>query len=119
MRHTALALPLACLVIVSACGSAATPASPTPSAAAPRVEYKGFKANPMTLEVAKGTTVTWTNSDPTAHTVTSGTNRQSDGKFDGEIGQGETFTFTFQQAGTFEYFCMRHASMVGFKVVVR
>jgi plastocyanin len=122
MRTRSLALTLVALVLLSACGTAAAPSSPSASASAAgaaTVDYQGFKAQPATLEVTKGTKVTWTNKDTTAHTVTSGTNRQSDGKFDGQIGAGETFSFTFNDAGTFEYFCSKHSSMVGFKVVVK
>ena len=117
-----LAMSLIAVVIVSACGGAATPASPTPSASASgaSVTYQGFKATPLTLEIAKGTTVTWTNKDNITHTITSGTNRTADGKFDsGDTAQNETFSFTFKDAGTFEYFCSKHTSMVGFQIVVR
>ena len=113
-----LSLSIASVLIVSACGTAAAPApsSAPASASAATVDYQGFKAQPATLEVAKGTKVTWSNKDSTAHTVTSGTNRQADGKFDGQVGAGETFSFTFNDAGTFEYFCGKHSSMVGFVV---
>ncbi|HYY55553.1 MAG TPA: cupredoxin domain-containing protein [Candidatus Dormibacteraeota bacterium] len=117
--RTLVALSLASLLVASACGSAASPASPSASSATAAVDYQGFKAQPATLEIAKGTKVTWTNKDSTTHTVTSGTNRQGDGKFDGQVQPNETFTFTFNDAGTFEYFCGRHNSMVGYKVVVR
>ncbi|HUH97736.1 MAG TPA: cupredoxin domain-containing protein [Anaerolineales bacterium] len=85
-----------------------TPPSPkTPSAnqtvAAPAsnavsITSAGFQPN--TLSVKAGTTVTWTNNDAAAHTVTS----DSAGVFDsGPINQGATFKFTFSQAGTFPY----------------
>lgn len=118
MRSPFVALCLTSLLIASACGGAGAPASPTPAPTA-NVDYQGFKASPLTLEIAKGTKVTWTNKDSATHTVTSGTNRQGDGRFDGQIAPGETLSFTFADAGTFEYFCGRHSSMVGFKVVVK
>ena len=119
MHRKLLALGFATLLIVSACGTAATPATSSTTATGGNVDYQGFKAVPATLEIAKGTKVTWTNKDTTAHTVTSGTNRQADGKFGGDVAPSETFSFTFNDAGTFEYFCGKHTSMVGFKVVVR
>ena len=79
---------------------------------------KGFAFAPVTLEVAKGTVVTWTNSDSTPHTVTSGANRTKDGKFDKQLSGGAEDTFTFDTAGTFEYFCSLHSSMNA-KVVVK
>jgi plastocyanin len=74
-----------------------TPPSPkTPSAVS--ITSAGFQPNALTVKV--GTTVTWTNNDSAAHTVTSDTA----GAFDsGPINQGATFTFTFGQAGTFTY----------------
>lgn len=65
---------------------------------------------PEVLEVAAGTSVTFENLDPYAHTVTS-----ADGsplEFDsGEIGEGDTFEQTFDEPGTYEYFCQIHPTM--------
>ena len=84
-----------------------TPPSPkTPSAGtvvapagnAVSITSAGFLPNVLSVKV--GTTVTWTNSDTAAHTVTSDTA----GVFDsGPINAGATFQFTFSQAGTFTY----------------
>jgi plastocyanin len=63
--------------------------------------------NPSTITVAAGTTITWTNKDAIAHTVT------SDNKlFDsGSIGSNGTYSFTFATAGTFSYHCTVHPTM--------
>jgi plastocyanin len=62
------------------------------------------------IEVAVGTTVTWTNNDSAPHTVT----QSGGGGFQsGSIDQGGTFSFTFEEAGTFEYFCEFHPNMTG------
>jgi len=91
--------------------SAATPAAPASTGTS--VEVSGFKFVPATLEVAKGTTVTWTNKDATRHTVSSGTNGTKDGKFDGSLDASSgTFSFAFADAGTYAYFCAIHKSMV-------
>jgi plastocyanin len=64
--------------------------------------------------VATGTTVTWSNDDTAAHTVTSGTPEGSDGLFDSSIFMaGTSFEFTFDEAGTYDYFCMVHPWMTG------
>lgn len=64
-------------------------------------------------EVAVGTTITVTNNDGSPHTWTA-----VDGSFDsGGLGQGESFEFTFTEAGTYEYFCNIHPSMTGTIVV--
>lgn len=74
--------------------------------------------DPLDLTVAVGTTVRWTNLDGVAHTVTSGTSDgtvgSADGIFDsGFFNEGETFTYTFTEEGTFPYFCTPHPWMQG------
>jgi plastocyanin len=66
------------------------------------------------LEIAVGTTVTWTNMDSAPHTVT----QSGGGGFQsGAMQQGETFSFTFEEAGTFDYFCEFHPNMSGQVIV--
>ena len=78
-----------------------------------RVEIQAHGLSAPTLTVKAGTTVTWTNRDDDAHTVTSVANPfRSPG-----LDTGETFSYTFTRAGTFEYFCSLHPLMTG-KVVV-
>lgn len=76
---------------------------------------------PSSIEVEVGTTVTWTNGSSVSHTVTSGTNGEHDGKFDsGSIPPSGTFTFTFDEVGTYPYYCIPHLSsgMTGTVTVV-
>jgi plastocyanin len=102
-----------------------TPVAGTPQAAgspaagadaqtsAPEVGMAGRAFSPATVEIQVGDTVTWTNDDDTEHTVTA-----SDGLFDsGELAEGATFSFTFETAGEFSYFCAFHPDMQG-RVVV-
>ena len=72
------------------------------------VFIEGMAFNPSSISVAAGTTITWTNKDAIAHTVTSNSNLFSSGS----IGFGGTFSFKFTTAGTFAYFCSVHPSMV-------
>ncbi len=77
------------------------------------ITISGFSFQPQTINVTGGTTVTWTNLDAVAHTVTSDT-----GLFDsGLISPGQTFSRTFNEAGTFDYHCSIHTFMTG-KVIV-
>jgi plastocyanin len=70
-----------------------------------------FSPNPV--EVKVGETVTWINDDSGRHTVTS-----KDGVFDsGMMGKGQSFSFTFDKAGEYPYFCSPHPGMVGTVVV--
>lgn len=97
------------------------------------VEVVNVAYSPSSLEVAPGTEVVWTNQDDSVrHTVTSGVPgtdavpgvskgkpARADGAFDGDLADaGAEFTFTFDEPGTYEYFCRVHPSMTG-EVVVR
>ncbi len=69
-----------------------------------------FTYDPDPLTVAVGDTVTWTNEDDFAHTVTS----KDEGPLDsGDIDGGGTFEATFDTAGTFSYVCAIHPNMNG------
>jgi plastocyanin len=94
-------------------------APPTTRLAAVAVTVKQFQFTPAELVVRTGTKVTWTNQDDILHTATSGaTPGTPDGKFDGTMdGAGKSYSFTFDQPGTYPYFCSRHNSMTGTVVV--
>jgi plastocyanin len=80
---------------------------------------------PNPVEVTVGDTVTWINDDFTTHTATSGDlGSGSTGIFGGTedspeiIGpEGDTQSYTFDEAGEFPYYCTLHPSMVGTVVV--
>ncbi len=75
------------------------------------VVINNFAFSPQVLTVKQGTTVTWVNQDTVAHSIKSATfNSQS-------LNQGETFSFTFNTKGTFDYSCGIHPSMTGQIVV--
>ena len=70
---------------------------------------------PYDATISVGGTVTWSNDDTAAHTVTSGTiDAVLTGVFDsGLFMAGTTFEFTFDDAGTYDYLCMVHPWMTG------
>ncbi|MGI9147371.1 MAG: cupredoxin domain-containing protein [Chloroflexota bacterium] len=73
-----------------------------------------FAFQPTPLQLAVGTTVTWTNHDSIVHSVTHGTPDAPGGSFDsGLFDENQTFSFTFTDAGDYTYFCMRHNFMRG------
>ena len=74
---------------------------------------------PAELTVDVGTEVTWTNDDTAAHTVTAGSAADGpSGAFDSSLFMaGATFSHKFEEAGTFNYFCMVHPWMEGVVVV--
>lgn len=67
------------------------------------------------IKVKKGTTVTWTNNDGVPHNVVgeNGTGPQSD-----TLDTGDTYSFTFNEAGTFSYKCTFHPGMTAKVTVV-
>lgn len=72
--------------------------------------------DPDTVTVLPKTTITWTNIDGTAHTVTSGkpTENYTGEVFDsGTIGPSATYSFMFISPGTYNYFCSIHPWMTG------
>ena len=75
------------------------------------INIQNFAFNPVALTVKKGATVTWTNSDSVPHQIRSATFNSS------QLSQGQTFSFTFNDAGTFDYSCAIHPSMTG-KIIV-
>ena len=87
-------------------------ASPTGVGCA--VEIRDFAFQPAQIEIAVGTTVTWTNNDTVPHTSTA-----TDGTWDsGNLDQRQSYSHTFDEAGTHDYVCLYHPNMRG-TVVVR
>lgn len=70
---------------------------------------------PADTTVPKGSTVVWTNDDTAPHTVTAGIAQSGpSGGFDSSlISAGSTFEHTFDQTGSFDYFCRVHPWMTG------
>lgn len=78
------------------------------------VDIKGFAYDSATITVSKGTTVTWTQHDSAVHTVTSVSGDVLDSQ---NLAKGETFSYTFDETGTFEYYCTIHPYMKGTVIV--
>lgn len=79
------------------------------------VAIDDFAFGPGTITVKRGTTVTWTNKDDEPHTVVSA----GDPKLwkSPALDTDDHFSFTFNDPGTYKYFCSVHPRMQG-KVVV-
>ncbi len=76
--------------------------------------------SPSVIQVAVGTTVTWQNNDKVGHTTTSGnpTDNTTGTIWDSSlVNAGKTYSFTFQNAGDYKYFCMVHPWMTGEVIV--
>jgi|SRR5713226_1239919 len=80
------------------------------------VKIDNFSFGPETLTIPVGATVTWINRDDIPHTVVSTDDSKT---FKSKVlDTDEKFSFTFNKAGTFPYFCSIHPKMTG-KVVVQ
>ena len=77
-----------------------------------KVDMKDTTFVPMEVSVAKGGTITWTNSDSFAHTVTKEAGPGAD--FDsGNLDGGGTFKQKFAAVGTIDYLCDIHPGQTG------
>jgi plastocyanin len=116
-----LLIGITLLLVLLSISDSCTKSSNTPSGGSPggsspganEVWIQGMAFNPTTRSVAVGTTITWTNKDAIAHTVTSDINL-----FDsGSIPANGTYSRTFATAGTFTYHCSIHTTMTASVIV--
>lgn len=78
-----------------------------------RVNIREFMFAPTDLNIAVGTKVTWVNDDQIPHTVMETHKAFRSAALD----TNDSFTYQFDNAGTFEYFCALHPQMIG-RIVV-
>ena len=82
---------------------------------APGCETSNACYLPQDITISTGDTVQWDNVDNAAHTVTGGSPSDGpSGVFDSSLLMaGLDYSFTFNDAGSYDYFCMVHPWMVG------
>jgi plastocyanin len=111
-------LAIGCLVIIAGLAAAIRGDSRAQAQGAKaqsvNVTIDNFSFNPKELTVPKGTTVTWINRDDVPHTIVS-TGQKFRSK---ALDTDEQFSFTFNDPGTYAYFCSVHPMMTG-KVLVK
>jgi len=78
------------------------------------IKIDNFVFNPPELTIAVGTTVKFVNHDDIPHSVVDKDNAFRSKALDTD----DSFSFTFANAGTFDYFCGLHPHMTG-KIIVR
>lgn len=83
----------------------------TETVAPGNIVIKNYTFTPSTLTVKAGDTVTWTNNDSVAHSIKSATFNSS------TLNTGDTFKFTFNTPGTYNYNCGIHPTMTGIVIV--
>lgn len=106
-----LALAIPCILLAAAITRAATDSKQ--SARETRIEIKDFSFQPKLVTVPVGARVVWVNKDEEPHTIVS-----TDKTFLSKaLDTDDTFAFTFNKPGTYEYFCSVHPRMTA-KIVV-
>ena len=79
-----------------------------------QVVIQNFSFVPATLTVKAGTKVTWINRDDVPHTAT-----DTDKRFNSKpLDTDNQFSFTFQEAGTYSYYCALHPKMTA-QIIVK
>jgi plastocyanin len=107
----AVALPLALAAVLFL---RPTPAQSEDKSSPTEVRVDNFSFGPETLTVPTNTTVTWVNKDDVPHVIAS-----NDGLFKSKaLDTDDKFSFTFNKAGTYTYYCSIHPKMLG-KVMVQ
>lgn len=87
----------------------------SPATGVTTIELRNSRFVTANIEVAVGTTVTWTNADSTRHTVTF-RDRAVDS---GTLLRGQNFSRTFTTPGVYEYYCIPHPEQMIGRVTVR
>ncbi|MDH7796719.1 MULTISPECIES: cupredoxin family copper-binding protein [unclassified Beijerinckia] len=73
------------------------------------VKIENFSFTPETLNIKPGTVVTWSNDDDIPHSIVT-----TNGKLHSRaLDTADTFSFTFAEPGTYDYFCGLHPHMKG------
>jgi plastocyanin len=114
----ALCAVLALALGLAACGgssgggstsaSTSTPASSGASGGGVTIKMQNIQFSPKDTTVKVGQKVTWTNDDNTDHNVTADSGADFKSK---DFGNGATFEFTPDKAGTIKYVCTIHPGM--------
>ena len=118
---------VAAAVLLGGCGSSSSSSTPTtPPATAPttnatgtapsgylRVTIKDSAFDPSTLQAKVGQTVVVTNEDSVVHNWV-----DKGGAFKSpDLDQGQSYSYTFQKAGTYNVYCNIHPDMLQTVVV--
>ncbi len=78
------------------------------------MNMQNFAYQMANIQVRAGTTVTWTNQDNVPHSVTFKNGMKDSGLFY----QEQSFSYTFNTPGTYQYYCTVHPYMVATVTVI-
>ncbi|MCL5985529.1 MAG: cupredoxin family copper-binding protein [Actinobacteria bacterium] len=91
--------------------AAATATETQAPATGNKITIQNFAFNPSEIQIKVGETVTWTNMDSAPHTI------KSDSFNSSTLNNGDSFSFTFDKSGNYDYSCGIHPNMKG-KIIV-
>ncbi len=80
----------------------------TPVTGVTHMNMQDFAYQMANIQLRAGTSVTWTNQDSAPHSVTF----KNGMKDSGLLYQGQSFSYTFNTPGTYQYYCTVHPYMV-------
>jgi len=108
----AMVLPLSLATV-----NYAPPVADDPKASADKLQVKidNFSFQPASLTVSAGSTVTWVNQDDVPHNIVSSEGATLKSPV---LDTDQKFSYTFEQPGTYAYFCGMHPRMTG-KIIVQ
>lgn len=123
-RSILAAIALSALGTQMALADKVTILTPEPAAVtdipadAVRINIAKMKYDTPEVTIKSGRTVTWVNTETMPHNVAFRAGMIGDGKLDGAmLKRDETYSITFNEPGTYDYFCTPHPFMKG-KVIV-
>ena len=85
----------------------------TPVTGVTHMNMQDFAYQMANIQLRAGTTVTWTNQDNVPHSITF----KNGMKDSGLLYQGQSFSYTFNTPGTYQYYCTVHPYMVATVIV--
>lgn len=84
------------------------------------VDIGDYYYDATVLTVSQGTTVTWTNQGNIQHNVVTDESSPDGGELNSELlGNGEAYSYTFDEPGTYYYFCEPHPTSMRGVVIVK
>ncbi|MEN0013863.1 MAG: plastocyanin/azurin family copper-binding protein [Solirubrobacteraceae bacterium] len=96
------------LFVALSAGGGRSPATADAAGKVVKISIKNYEFSKMDITVAKGTTITWTNKDDAAHTVSA---TKKGGPSSKLIKKGESYSWKATKKGLYRYHCMPHLFM--------
>lgn len=113
-RRLVLAFGLALVIAAGSVAMQGVEGQARAQNAAVKITIDNFTFAPAELTISPGTTVTWENHDDIPHSVVEKNTLFRSKALD----TNDAYSFTFTQAGIYDYFCGLHPHMVG-KIIVK